>query len=61
MENENNTNEVVENVVVQDTGVTEQLAQVHEDLGIIASFMIFFTLVIILKYAYKFFDMVFKC
>ena len=33
---------------------------IHQDLGILCSFLIFFTLVIILYFAYKFFDMIFK-
>ena len=49
-----------ENVIIQDDSVNEQLSQIHEDLGLIACFIIFFVLVIILKYAYKFFDMIFK-
>ena len=60
METENTTNETVENVVIEDTTVIEQLSQIHNDLGFIACFIIFFTLVIILKYTYKFFDMIFK-
>lgn len=32
---------------------------IHNDLGIITSFLIFFVLVILLKYVYKFFNMFF--
>lgn len=60
MEADNTTNETIENVFVDDTTVSEQLSQIHNDLGFIACFIIFFTLVIILKYTYKFFDMIFK-
>lgn len=45
------------------TEVTEDntiLTDIHNDLGLICCFLVFFTLVIILKYAYKFFNMVFK-
>lgn len=37
----------------------ELLNLIHNDLGIIACFLIFFVLVIILKYIYKFFNMIF--
>ena len=35
------------------------LQEIHNDLGIITSFLVFFVLVIILKYTYKFFNMFF--
>lgn len=38
----------------------ELLTQIHTDLGVIASFLVFFTLVIICYFIYKFFDMMFK-
>lgn len=38
----------------------ELLNLIHTDLGYIVCFLIFFVLVIILKYIYKFFDMLFK-
>lgn len=38
----------------------ELLEAIHNDLGVITCFLIFFTLVVILKYCYKFFDMIFK-
>lgn len=65
MENEVAENEVLEtetteNVIVEDSSLNEQLTQIHEDLGLITCFIIFFVLVILLKYAYKFFDMIFK-
>lgn len=37
----------------------ELLNLIHNDLGIITCFLIFFVLVIILKYIYKFFNMIF--
>lgn len=33
---------------------------IHTDLSVIACFLVFFTLVIILKYIYKFFNMIFQ-
>lgn len=38
----------------------ELLELIHTDLSCIASFLVFFTLVVILYFAYKFFDMLFK-
>lgn len=38
----------------------ELLQLIHEDLGILCCFLIFFTLVILLYFAYKFFDMIFQ-
>lgn len=38
----------------------EILTQIHTDLSAIASFLVFFTLVILLYFIYKFFDMMFK-
>lgn len=35
------------------------IENIHNDLGIITSFLIFFVLVILLKYVYKFFNMFF--
>ena len=37
----------------------ELLKLIHYDLGCIVCFLVFFVLVIILKYIYKFFDMIF--
>lgn len=57
-------NEITENILVEETTNTitydEQLNQIHNDLGFICSFLVFFVLVILLKYAYKLFDMFFK-
>lgn len=58
---ENNLSYEVENT----TTYTEQqenvitIENIHNDLGIITSFLIFFVLVILLKYVYKFFNMFF--
>lgn len=63
METEDISSEIVENTessTVQDTSINEQLIQIHEDLGVIASIIIFFVVVVLLRYAYKFFDMIFK-
>lgn len=63
MEAEDTSNEIVENtesLTVQDTSINEQLTQIHEDLGVISSIIIFFVVVVLLRYAYKFFDMIFK-
>ena len=57
-------NETIENIVVEESTNTitydEQLTQIHNDLGFICCFLVFFVLIILLKYAYKFFDMFFK-
>ena len=75
MENETNTeyenstnidnevsNETYENTTTNEIMLdyTEKLDRIHEDLGFIVSFIVFFVLVVLLKYAYKFFDMFFK-
>lgn len=62
--NESNTNTDVDNntttTTVGSTGeYAEMLSNVHTDLGVICSFLVFFTLVILLKYIYKFFNMFF--
>lgn len=46
--------------IVAESTDTELLQQIHSDLGIIVSLLIFFSLVIILKYVYKFFNMIFN-
>ena len=58
---ENELNNTTQNitVVVQDDTINEQLILIHNDLGFICSFIIFFVLVLLLKYAYKFFDIFF--
>mgnify|MGYP000042269011 FL=1 len=38
----------------------EVMQAVHTDLGVIASFLVFFVIVILLYFSYKFFDMFFK-
>ena len=55
-----NSVDTTENVTVQEVSTDIQLEQIHNDLGIIVSFLIFFTLVIVLRYSFKFFDMIFK-
>ena len=56
--NENITNTTTEVVVSLDE--SQQLQQIHEDLGFICSCIIFFVIVLLCKYAYKYFDMFFK-
>ena len=62
MEEENNV--IQDNIVLVETTETNEeleiLKEIHNDLGIITCFIVFFTLVIILKYAYKFFNMIFS-
>ena len=59
-ENEvNNTTQNITVEVVQDENTIEQLNLLHNDLGFICSFIIFFVLVVLLKYSYKFFDIFF--
>ena len=55
-----NTEELQEIETIQTTDDTTVLTDIHNDLGMICCFLIFFTLVIILKYAYKFFNMIFN-
>ncbi len=58
--NENNVAENTTTEVVVSLDESEQLRVIHEDLGFICSFIIFFVIVLICKYSYKFFDMFFK-
>ena len=58
------TENVVENTInttIQDINTlnSTELEAIHTDLGIITSILIFFVLVILLKYAYKFWDIFF--
>lgn len=52
----NLNNELIENVVAN----VVTLETIHNDLGAIVAFLVFFTLVIILYFGYKFFDMIWK-
>lgn len=57
---ENNTIVGTNSTVVVDNSKTEELlTTVDTDLQCILCILVFFTLVIILKYVYKFFDMFF--
>lgn len=38
----------------------EVMQAVHTDLGVITSFIVFFVIVLLCYFAYKFFDMLFK-
>lgn len=49
-------NEVVEMLMTE----VNLLENIHTDLGAIASFLVFFVLVIILYFGYKFFDMIWR-
>lgn len=55
-----NNNEVYGNIVIEDTNNITTLDTIHTDLSTIICFLIFGVLVILLIYAYKFFDMFFK-
>lgn len=50
------TNSTIKNV---ETLNTTDLEAIHYDLGIITAILIFFVLVILLRYAYKFWDIFF--
>ena len=63
--NETSSNNTVDNTstntsVGSPAEYNEKLDNLHSDLGIICSFLVFFTLVILLKYVYKFFNMFFQ-
>lgn len=63
-ENKEPTNEIMqENIVLENTSSidlqSEKLDRIHEDLGVICSFLIIFALVIVFRYIYKFFDIFF--
>ena len=70
MENESMENNTVENVnpetettpvvEVSSSNELEMLENIHTDLGVITSFLVLFTLIIILVFGYKFFDMMYK-
>ena len=62
---ENNVNnETVENIInneIENNVIDEiSLTTIHEDLSFICCFIIFFVLVVLLYFSYKFFDMFFK-
>lgn len=54
--------QVQETQEIQETeeSVNVDINTIHTDLSVIACFLVFFTLVIILKYIYKFFNMIFQ-
>lgn len=54
--------QVQETQEIQETEepVIVDINTIHTDLSVIACFLVFFTLVIILKYIYKFFNMIFQ-
>lgn len=57
--NENNTIENTTTIVVDNSQNEEMLAKIDTDLQSIICFLVFFVLIILLKYVYKFFDMFF--
>lgn len=58
---ENTIIENTTNSTIQDTNTinSTDLEAIHYDLGIITAILIFFVLVILLRYAYKFWDIFF--
>jgi len=56
---ENTEEEINEYTEGEYTTELEVMQQIHYDLGIICCFLIFFTIVIILKNIYKFFNIIF--
>lgn len=59
MESSEAQSEIISNTTIKNTEEIEILQSIHNDLGIITCFIIFIVLVIILKYIYKFFNMLF--
>ena len=61
--NETSENTVVEEntttTIIYDNSVVENLQTIHNDLGALTSFIIFFVIVLICHYVYKFFNMFF--
>lgn len=53
-----NTNTELENTTENIANVN--INTIHADLGVITCFLVFFALFIILKYSYKFFNMIFQ-
>lgn len=56
-------NEILYTLQEINSGVSqnmELLSNIHTDLSAIASFLVFFVLVIVLYFGYKFFDMIWK-
>ena len=54
-----NATDNTSNVVGVPSDEITLLNNIHTDLGVICSFIVFFALVVILKYVYKFFNMFF--
>lgn len=59
-ENIENTEEIQLTEEITEYTNEEMLQQIHYDLSIIICFLVFFVIVIILKYIYKFFNMIFQ-
>lgn len=56
---ENNTTSENTAAFTEQQDYNSQFQELHNDLGIISSFLIFFVIVVLLKYTYKFFNMFF--
>lgn len=59
-ENFENTEELQLTEEITEYTNEEMLQQIHYDLSVIICFLVFFVIVIILKYIYKFFNMIFQ-
>lgn len=59
-ENLENTEEIQLTEEITEYTNEEMLQQIHYDLSVIICFLVFFVIVIILKYIYKFFNMIFQ-
>lgn len=59
-ENLENTEELQLTEEITEYTNEEMLQQIHYDLSVIICFLVFFVIVIILKYIYKFFNMIFQ-
>lgn len=59
-ETNENTAEVAQESTINNDVIIEKLDMIHEDLGFICSFLIIFTIIGLLQYIYKFFNMFFK-
>ena len=60
LENTTNITNTTENVIIENVSTdTTTLSTIHNDLGIICTFLIFFTLGIIVKMIFKFFKIFF--
>ena len=56
---ENFTEENTTSTIVVDNSINDNLQFIHNDLGILTSFIVFFVIILLCHYAYKFFNMFF--